>query len=136
MTKLANGTFKVTMVPQAHEAGVGDSRISGVALGKIFSGDLSGTSSGQMLAVHTAVEGSTAYVAMEHVVGALCGLEGSFALQHSGIMARGTPTLSITVVPDSGTGRLTGIAGIFEIAIVEGTHRYAFEYTLPGAGWG
>lgn len=133
MNRIASGTFNVTMAPQAPEANVGDASIGRVALGKIFSGDLDATSKGQMLAVRTLVDGSAGYVAMEHVVGALHGLDGSFALQHSGTMTRGTPALSVTVVPDSGTGQLTGIAGILEIAIVEGLHRYIFDYTLPEA---
>lgn len=131
MNRLASGTFEVTMAPQAAEPGVGDAIIGRVALDKIFSGDLDATSKGQMLAVRTAVSGSAGYVAMERVVGALHGLDGSFALQHSGTMTRGTPILSVTVVPDSGDGQLVGIVGTLEIAIVEGLHRYIFDYTLP-----
>ena len=59
-----------------------------------------------MLAAMTDVEGSAGYVAMERVAGKLDGREGTFALQHSGTMTRGTPHLVITVVPDSGTGQL------------------------------
>jgi len=39
------------------------------ALDKTFSGDLEGTSKGEMLAISTAVEGSAGYVAMEQVTG-------------------------------------------------------------------
>jgi hypothetical protein len=39
--------------------------------------------------------------------------------------------LSITVVPDSGTGDLAGLAGDFKLTIVDGLHFYEFEYTLP-----
>ena len=45
-------------------------------------------------------------------------------------MTRGVPQLSVTVVPDSGTGRLVGIAGKMEIKIAEGKHSYDFEYTI------
>jgi hypothetical protein len=134
MNGLANGTFAVTMAPQAQEAGVGDASIGRMALGKIFSGDLDATSKGQMLAVRTSIDGSAGYVAMEQVVGTLHGRDGNFALQHSGTMTRGKPTLRVTVVPDSGGGQLIGIAGTLEIAIVEGTHRYVFDYTLPDTG--
>ena len=41
------------------------------------------------------------------------------------------PSLSITVVPDSGTGDLTGFAGKLNIEIAEGKHLYDFEFTLP-----
>jgi hypothetical protein len=48
-------------------------------------------------------------------------------------MSRGTPSLTITVVPDSGTEELVGLAGAMEIHIVEGKHSYDFSYTLPEA---
>ena len=47
-------------------------------------------------------------------------------------MTRGEPQLSITVVPDSGTGGLAGLAGTLAIEITGGKHFYDFEYTLPG----
>lgn len=131
MTKLASGTFEVKMVAQAAEENIGDASVGRMALDKIFSGDLDATSKGQMLAMRTAVDGSAGYVAMERVVGTLHGLSGSFALQHSGLMTRGAPELSIIVVPDSGTGQLTDIAGTLAIKIIEGQHHYAFDYTLP-----
>jgi hypothetical protein len=79
----------------------------------------------------TIVKGSGGYVAMERVTGALKGRSGSFVLQHSGTMTRGTPQLSVKVVPDSGTGQLEGLAGTLTIKIDEGKHSYEFDYTLP-----
>ena len=61
-----------------------------------------------MLAAGTAVKGSAGYVAIERVSGTLQGRSGTFALQHSGTMTRGAPQLTITVVPDSGTGSWRG----------------------------
>jgi uncharacterized protein DUF3224 len=61
----------------------------------------------------------------------LRGRSGTFALQHSGTMTRGAPKLTITVVPDSGTGQLVGLAGKLAIQIADGKHSYDFEYTLP-----
>jgi hypothetical protein len=46
-------------------------------------------------------------------------------------MTHGTQQLSVTVVPDSGTGQLTGLAGSMTIRITDGHHFYEFEYTLP-----
>jgi hypothetical protein len=45
-------------------------------------------------------------------------------------MSKGTQQLTIVVVPDSGTGELTGLDGKFTIKIAEGKHSYEFEYTL------
>jgi hypothetical protein len=116
------------MKPQTDER-AGDPTVGRILLDKQFHGDLEGVSKGQMLAVQTAVEGSAGYVAMERVIGKLHGREGSFALQHSGTN-RGTPHLSITVVPDSGTGELAGLAGKMTINIVEGKHFYELEYEI------
>jgi len=120
------------MSPQAPEETVGDATIGRMSLVKRFHGDLEGTSLGQMLAVQGGVQGSAGYVAMERVTGTLQGRTGTFALQHSGTMDRGAPTLSITVVPDSGTDGLAGIAGSMTIDISDGKHAYELAYTLPG----
>ena len=130
MTKRASGTFEVKIVPQAPEATVGDPTVGRLALDKQFSGDLEAASKGQMLAVRTEIQGSAGYVAMERVTGTLHGQSGSFALQHSGTMTRGAPQLSVTVVPDSGTGQLAGIAGTMIITVEGGKHSYDLDYTI------
>jgi hypothetical protein len=101
-----------------------------MSIDKQFHGDLEGMSKGQMLSVIGDVRGSAGYVAMERVRGTLHGHSGTFALQHSGTMTRGTSGLIITVVPDSGTDQLVGLAGAVTINIVDGKHFYEFEYTL------
>jgi hypothetical protein len=126
----AKGTFEVKVVPQATEDKVGDPTVGRMSIDKQFHGDLEAASKGQMLAAMTEVKGSAGYVAMERVSGTLHGRAGTFALQHSGTMTRGVPQLSVTVVPDSGTGQLVGLAGKMEIIITEGKHSYEFEYTL------
>ena len=130
MTTHASGTFEVKMTPQPPDDKGAGAAIGRYSLDKQFHGDLAGTSKGEMLAVGTAVQGSAGYVAMEQVTGTLNGRAGSFALQHTGTMTRGNPQLSVTVVPDSGTGQLVGIAGTMTIDIIEGKHFYKFEYTL------
>ncbi len=123
----ASGTFEVSLDPQRSEDGVG-----WLSIDKTFEGDLAGTSKGQMLAVNTE-SGSAAYVALEIVDGALDGRSGTFILQHAGVMHEGEGSLTVTVVPGSGTGELAGLAGSMSIEVVDGAHRYGFEYTLPGA---
>jgi len=83
-----------------------------------------------MLAAQTGVKGSAGYVAMERVTGILQGRSGSFVLQHAGTMNRGVPTLSVTVVPDSGTEQLAGLSGKMNIIIADGKHSYEFDYTI------
>jgi hypothetical protein len=101
-----------------------------MTIDKQFHGDLEATSKGEMLAAGTAVKGSAGYVAMEKVTGTLKGRTGTFVLQHTGTMNRGEPQLSVTVVPDSGTGQLAGLTGKMAINIADGKHSYEFEYTL------
>jgi hypothetical protein len=102
-----------------------------MAIDKTFHGDLEATSHGEMLSVMTTTKGSAGYVALEKVTGALGGRNGTFVLKHNGTMDRGVPSLDIDVVPDSGTGDLTGLSGTVKIGIApDGKHSYEFEYTL------
>ena len=123
----AKGTFEVKVVPQSD---VADTTLGRMTIDKQIHGDLEATSQGQMLTAATATKGSAGYVAIERVTGKLNGHSGSFILQHNATMTRGKPQLSITVVPDSGTGELVGLTGTMMINITEGKHFYDFEYTL------
>ena len=102
-----------------------------MSIDKQFHGDLEATGKGEMLMAGTAVKGSAGYVAIERVGGKLHGREGTFILQHNGIMTRGAGELTVSVVPDSGTSELAGLAGEMAINIAaNGTHSYDFDYTL------
>jgi len=120
------GEFEVSLMPQSD----GDFEAGRTTIDKKYFGDLKGIGKGQMLNVRTSVQGSAGYVAIEHVTGTLNGRLGSFTLQHSGIMNRGASKLAISVVPDSGTGELSGLSGEMNIIISEGKHYYEFTYTL------
>ena len=129
VTMTARGTFEVKMTPQPPDdgAGGGFDRLFG---DKQFHGELDAVSKGQMLAARTAVEGSAGYVALELVTGKLNGRRGSFVLQHKGTMSKGVYNMNVTVIPDSGTDELVGIAGTMTIIIEGSKHSYNFEYTL------
>lgn len=127
----ARGAFEVSLAPQALADSAADATLGRLALAKRFTGDLEGTSRGEMLTAMTPVDGSAGYVAIERVTGTLHGRRGSFVLQHSGTMSRGSPSLVITVVPDSGTDELAGLAGTMTVTIAGGRHSYDLEYTLP-----
>ena len=101
-----------------------------MALDKRYHGALEATSQGTMLAVRTEEEGSAGYVAIERVTGTLDGREGTFMLQHSGIMDRGEKHLAIRVIPGTGTGALAGLRGTMDIIITDGEHEYDLEYSL------
>jgi hypothetical protein len=130
MKQHATGTFEVRLDPlDLNEVGEGETR-GRISINKQFNGDLQATSIGEMLSAMTAVKGSAGYVAIERVVGTLQGRRGSFVLQHSGTMNRGEPSLSVTVVPDSGSEELTGLRGSLTITIREGIHCYGFDYEV------
>jgi uncharacterized protein DUF3224 len=130
----ATGTFEVKLNPQSTAHDHAGAPLGRFAIDKQFQGDLAGSSTGEMLTGGTAVKNSAGYVAIERVSGTLHGKTGSFILQHSGTMNRGVPSLTITVVPDSGTGELTGLSGTMTITIADGKHSYVFDYTIaPGS---
>lgn len=122
------GGFDVKLTPQPGAEGQPWGR---QAIAKTFHGPLAGTSRGEMLAVRTAVKGSAGYVALEEVQATLEGRQGSFFLQHFGLMDKGAPSLTVSVVPDSATGELAGLQGTMKIDVSGGQHRYSFSYQLP-----
>jgi hypothetical protein len=126
MTERATGTFTTAFEPLS---GDGDF-IGRMWVRKTIEGDLTGDGVAEMMSVGTAVEGSAGYVAIDRITGTLGGRRGSFVLQHFGLMDRGEGTLTVSVVPDSGTEELTGLAGSFAIVNEDGVHRYTFDYDL------
>jgi hypothetical protein len=129
----ASGTFDVKLAPQPMTTDGEGSPLARMSIDKRFHGDLEGVSRGEMLSAGTATKGSAGYVAVERVDGTLGGRTGTFVLQHSATMTRGTPQLSITVVPDSGTGALAGISGTLNIIMTDGKHAYEFDYTISAS---
>ena len=133
MTRHAEGTFEVKMSPPGTDDATTGTAIARFGIDKQFHGDLEGASKGLMLSAGDPAKGNAGYVAMEQITGTLAGHTGSFALQHSGLMENGGYKLTVTVVPGSGTGELTGIMGAMTIVIANGKHSYTLEYTLPSA---
>ena len=133
MTTRARGTFDVKILPLVAAIAGDDAPLARMSIDKHFHGDLDATSHGEMLSSGSPSTGSAGYVAIEKVTGKLHGREGSFALQHSATMNRGVPSLSVTVIPDSGTGALAGISGSLNIIIENKQHSYTLDYTLGDA---
>lgn len=132
-TARATGTFDVQIKPLgAYNSS--DLTLGRMSIDKQLHGDLEGTSKGEMLSAGSNVKDSGGYVAMERVTGSLNGRTGSFVFQHSATMTHGVPSLSVTIVPDTGTGELAGITGDFKIIIDGGKHSYEFDYSLPASG--
>ena len=126
----AAGEFDVKLTPQGNDTPAEGSALGRFTLDKQFRGDLEAASHGEMLTAGSTIKNSAAYVAVERVSGTLHGKRGTFALQHTGVMTRGEGKLTITVVPDSGTGELAGLTGTMAIDITGGKHHYTLAYTL------
>ena len=129
----ATGNFDVTLSPLPIDNNPGIKGVGRMSIDKQYHGELEATGRGQMLTGGTPIKNSAGYVAIERVTGTLKGRKGSFILQHNGIMTRGTPSLVISVVPDSGTDQLDGLRGTMSIRIEGGKHFYELTYTLGTA---
>ncbi|MDE2136807.1 MAG: DUF3224 domain-containing protein [Gammaproteobacteria bacterium] len=132
MTQHASGPFEVKVTPQKPDTQIARSANLGrLTIDKRYHGDLEASAKGEMLATQSEVKGSAGYVALERVTGKLQGRSGSFVLQHNATMKRGAPESSITVVPDSGTGELTGLCGSMRITVApDGAHSYEFDFRI------
>jgi uncharacterized protein DUF3224 len=129
----ASGPFEVTLAPLGTAWDGDPAPLARMSIEKQFTGELSATSQGEMLSASGSVTGSAGYVAIEKVTGTLHGRAGTFVLQHSATMNRGVPSLSISVIPDSGTGELAGLTGSMQIVIDNKRHSYVFDYSFADA---
>jgi len=92
-------------------------------------GSIEGTVSDRWLMSYTS-DGTAHFVGMTAVTGTVDGRSGTFVLQHTGRFDADGLHTDFTVVPGSGTGDLTGIAGAgtFVYTGAEGEPtRYTFE---------
>jgi Protein of unknown function (DUF3224) len=123
-----------TFVNHLHEAETYDER-EGATLGRIhierrFQGDLEGEATAELLTA-TAEDGTAVYLALDRISGRLDDKEGSFVLQHRGVLSADGAEIDGAIVPGSGTGELKGITGHGAITVDdEGTHRLTLEYEL------
>ncbi len=127
----AHGTFtdKVTALPLYDTTS--SHKLGHKAYIRHIYGDIEGISKGEMITAKTDVEGSQACASMEYVTGTLKGRKGSFTILQKGILTQHKLERELIVVPDSGTGELTGLAGTITISVVNSKHYYDFDYTLP-----
>ena len=128
-------TFEVTGWEQAavDEPAEGLPR-SRATVTKTFTGEVEATSSAELLMC-----GQVAYTAQERVVGQVGGRVGSFLIQHGAVTgdasdAEGRPVAGGVVVPGSGTGELTGIAGTVAYRHDETGAVFTLDYELGEGG--
>lgn len=129
--KHATGAFEVQVVPAEEEDAASGLGLGRYTLTKTFSGGMTGVGQGQMLTGGNEDTRMGVYVALERFVGQIDGRDGALLFAHKGVMDPNGQTLTIGIVPGSGTGDLAGIAGEFNLTIENGVHRYDLAYTLP-----
>jgi Protein of unknown function (DUF3224) len=123
-----------TFVNHRHEVETYDDR-EGAVLGRIhiertIQGDLEGEATAELLTA-TAENGAAVYLALDRMSGRLHGREGSFVLQHRGVVSADGAEIDGAIVPGSGTGELKGISGQGAIMVDDdGTHHLTLEYEL------
>lgn len=128
----AEGTFVIDEWTASDvEAPAGHSTSTAVVR-KAFSGAIVGTSLAHLVLAQSSVEGSMAYVGLERLDVTIDGRPGTFLLMHSALSVRGEATATWTIVPDSGTGELTGITGTGDIQNTgDSVHAFSLGYNLP-----
>ncbi len=127
---IAQGTFETSSSsapPYETSGGVAFSR---TRMQRRFTGDLAGEGQLEMLSARTPQPGSAGYVALERITCVLHGRRGSFALLHTALMSQAGRSLTMQIVPDSGTGELRHIQGSMEVSVVDGARFYRLDYTL------
>jgi hypothetical protein len=114
---------------EPYDAGEG-STLGRVHITRSFEGDFTGKSTAELLTATTDA-GSGAYVGIDRITGRLGDREGSFVLQHHGLISSAGSSTAATIVPDSGTGELAGLSGEGSIVVGEsGEHRLELDYEL------
>ncbi|WP_448626208.1 DUF3224 domain-containing protein [Geodermatophilus sp. URMC 64] len=101
-----------------------------VTLRKTFSGALIGTSEVAMTSAAVG-EAPVGYTALELVTGSLEGREGSFVLQHTGVVDGEWSASNGVVLPGTGTGALEGLRGTLTITHEESGAVLTLDYELP-----
>jgi hypothetical protein len=85
-------------------------KLTRVSVTKSYQGDIKGEGKLEYLMMYRD-DGSASFIGLERVVGSVGGRSGSFVLQHSGTFKGGVATVTLSVVPGSGTGDLRGMRG-------------------------
>ncbi|MEV8636947.1 DUF3224 domain-containing protein [Streptosporangium sp. NPDC051023] len=126
----AGGTFTIDSWDQQPYDEAEGATLSRVHLTKTFGGDLLGTSTTDIITALGQVEDSAAYAGFERFTGTVHGRKGTFVLHHTATSHAGESSLSWTILPDSGTGELSGIRGGGQIVNDDGAHSYHLDYEL------
>ena len=101
-------------------------KLTRASVTKSYQGDIKGEGKLEYLMMYRD-DGSASFIGLERVVGSVAGRSGSFVLQHSGTFKGGVATVTLLVVPGSGSGDLRGLRGNGEFAV---GHEQPYSMTL------
>ena len=101
-------------------------KLTRASVTKSYQGDITGEGNLEYLMMYRD-DGSASIIGLERVVGSVGGRSGSFVLQHSGTFKGGVATVTLLVVPGSGTGDLRGLRGNGGFAV---GHQQPYPMTL------
>lgn len=133
MTSHAAGSFEITEWTEDRSLDEGGDAFVRTRVRKDFAGELTGTSTADLVMVHLAGD-PVAYVGFERLTATVGGREGTFVLQHVAGVGPDGPSATWLVVPGSGGGGLAGISGTARIEQHEdGSHAFTLDYDLAGA---
>lgn len=131
MTEHAEGTFDLDIYdeqPPYDECE--DTKLARVRVDKTFYGGMAGTSTAELITVHTAA-GPASYVGIERFEGTLGGRSGGFVLHHNAATDAGKSWMTWQIVQTTGTGELAGVRGEGQIIIApNGTHHYTIDWEI------
>ncbi len=107
---LFRGEYEITeWDPQPYEVQGSSCELSRVRAVKVFTGEISGTSTAELLMAGNNF--GAGYVASEQFTGYVSGRSGSMTVQHWGVAEGSEAAASGHIVPGSGTDGLAGISG-------------------------
>ena len=101
-------------------------KLTRVSVTKTYQGNITGEGKLEYLMMYRD-DGSASFLGLERLVGSVGGRSGSFVLQHSGTFEGGVATVTLLVVPGSGTGDLRGLLGNGGFAV---GHQQPYSITL------
>lgn len=111
MDKKLSATFEVTNWDEnPFDEGPALGKLTCAKVTRKYSGDVTGDSNTEWLMAYSP-DGSATFVGLERIRGTVGDREGTVVLQHTGRYADGAAKGKLEVVPDSGTGQLSGVAG-------------------------
>lgn len=126
MTQIAQSAFVIDRKEGAPVEWEGGS-MSHNTFHKIFTGDIVGASVVRAIMLVSENSGPAVYVGVERFDVAIAGKKGSFLLTHTAYMPDPEVMTRWQIVPNSGTGELSGISGHGEI---QPGHNFRLEYEL------